>query len=456
MDVPRQVRGVIDALSSCDCSIGSADNLNGFSIFETVAQDTKDALVAAAVADTKVDRAVGSMVGMAVADAVGHWFEFLPVVDVPFSSGHGFDLKTFIQSADPHDAFTEPHNRFRLKLGQWTDDASMGLCMADSLLLRAAYDGSDMRQRFWNWWNNGYCNAFRKDPSRDGSVGLGGNISMSIRSCKPGKVPPPRYGAKTNDAGNGSLMRLAPVPVFFHGDLEAAMEYGAESSYTTHPGPVAAEACRLVSYIIVRAIEFEGDPGADAAAFLDRVTEEYLEVIAGQDGGPLSGVYEIRQLIASKEPETSTEVCWNWKGDVLQIERAMANRGGEYNGYPVSAGYWGSYCMDGLAMALWAVRNTKSFDECIERCVNWLGDADSHGAIAGQIAGAIYGYQRLHPKFVEHLRRWDDGEVALRGVLLFYHRDHVAAVCEEGSPTEDAGAGSEGVPRCGKRGRADP
>merc|ERR1711977_766753 len=108
---------------------------------------------------------------------------------------------------------------------------------------------------------------------------------------------------------------------------------------------------------------------------------------------------EIRQLIASKEPDGSTERCWNWKADKLQIERTIANRGRRYNGYPVSAGYWGSYC--------------------IERCINFLGDSDSHGSIAGQIAGAIYGYRSLHPRFLEHPTRWDDNEVALRGVLLF-------------------------------------
>ena len=52
-----------------------------------------------------------------------------------------------------------------------------------------------------------------------------------------------------------------------------------------------------------------------------------------------------------------------------------------------------------------------------------LGDSDSHGSIAGQIAGAIYGYKSLHPRFVEHLNQWDDHEVALRAVLLYGMRD---------------------------------
>ena len=149
---------------------------------------------------------MGSMVGMAVADAFGHWFEFMPAVpnptqrltppdhgstpqvDQPFSSGHGFSLAKFTDPERPQEearflgeCFTDPANQFQLALGQWTDDASMGhslnirysipstdcihlsitqrqrggffsgLCMADSLIMTRGYNGSDIRKRFWNW-----------------------------------------------------------------------------------------------------------------------------------------------------------------------------------------------------------------------------------------------------------------------------------------------------------------
>merc|ERR1719473_640963 len=106
--------------------------------------------------------------------------------------------------------YTGTSNRFRLKPGQWTDDASMGLCMADSLLACRAYNGSDMRVRFHNWWFQGYNNAFRLDETRSESVGLGGNISQSLKSLKPGVRPTPTFEKTGEDAGNGSLMRLAP------------------------------------------------------------------------------------------------------------------------------------------------------------------------------------------------------------------------------------------------------
>lgn len=69
-------------------------------------------------------------------------------------------------------------------------------------------------------------------------------------------------------------------------------------------------------------------------------------------------------------------------------------------------------------MALHSVSMTASFDGAVERCVNLLGDADSTGAIAGQIAGAMYGYRSIHPRLRSNLHDWDDGQIALRAALL--------------------------------------
>eukprot|EP01084_Bolivina_argentea_P235568 396369_1 len=67
----------------------------------------------------------------------------------------------------------------------------------------------------------------------------------------------------------------------------------------------------------------------------------------------------------------------------------------KYNRYPVNADYWGSYCMDGLAMGLHCVYHSVSFADPIEKCFNLLGDADSTGSIGGQIAGVYMDFNRL-------------------------------------------------------------
>merc|ERR1712137_751105 len=93
----------------------------------------------------------------------------------------------------------------------------------------------------------------------------------------------------------------------------------------------------------------------------------------------------------------------------------LALRGRSYNGYPVSEGYFGSYSMDGLALALHSFYHTTSFMDAITKCVNFLGDADSTGAICGQLAGAFYGIDSINSKLIDRIRQWDDGEILLRG-----------------------------------------
>lgn len=115
----------------------SAD-LQRFSIFNGIPCAARDVFLEKVLCDSLVDRAVGAMVGMAVGDSVGQPLEFVPACQ----SGHSFDPKTLL--------YTGIHNSVNLKPGQWTDDAAMGLCIADSLLLKKSYNGSDIRIRFWN------------------------------------------------------------------------------------------------------------------------------------------------------------------------------------------------------------------------------------------------------------------------------------------------------------------
>ncbi len=69
-------------------------------------------------------------------------------------------------------------------------------------------------------------------------------------------------------------------------------------------------------------------------------------------------------------------------------------------------------------MALHCVYTTKSFEEAILKAVAHGGDDDSVGAIAGQIAGAIYGLQAIPEKWRKEVEQWDGGEIATRGFLL--------------------------------------
>eukprot|EP00931_Biecheleriopsis_adriatica_P120527 TRINITY_DN95657_c0_g1_i1.p1 TRINITY_DN95657_c0_g1~~TRINITY_DN95657_c0_g1_i1.p1 ORF type:complete len:382 (+),score=52.77 TRINITY_DN95657_c0_g1_i1:83-1147(+) len=344
---------------------------------------------------------------MAVGDALGAPFEFLDAVDTPGSNGAFCDPKSVNSKG--------ARNKFRVKPGQWTDDSSMGLCLLDSLLARGVYDGSDARVRFHNWWFRGYNNAFGND-GRIGSIGLGGNVSKSLREMQPGQRPPANYESTGEDAGNGTIMRLSPVPVFFSSDSSLAATTAAESSFSTHPGQIAAAACAFLGFAISKAIVRTQLEQA-AAAFLDEVVAEFVRLsYPGTKFCP-----EIQRLLRSAEPRGEYE-CWNWRAPQLKIEATLKARGSIFNGYPCTASYFGSYCIDGLAIALWSFYHTSSFSEAITRCVNFLGDADTTAAICGQLAGAFYGFGAIDDHFITRLQRWDDMDIACRAALLFAMR----------------------------------
>jgi ADP-ribosylglycohydrolase len=431
-----------------------------------------------------MDRGIGSLVGMAIGDAVGAPLEFVPAADLG-NTKSSFCHKTH--------SYTNPLNAFKLMEGQWTDDTSMGLCLADSLLYKnneirqtsedefeaasgdhmqlentegscassegnvhqlavdTVFDGADVRIRFWLWWFTGYNNTRRLEGTPGTSVGLGGNISKSLYAMRSEERPPPVFESDTQDAGNGSLMRLAPVPIAFHTDINLARDVSAASSYTTHPGPIAAEACRFLAHLIVRAIHQDAimgeeenrkemassvsplkkkwwkpkrfqkqanRPSAVVASLLDRIATEYIQDVLPTR--PKSdAVTLLRRLLNSNEPDDGLERNWNWRSNEgLDISGTLARRGNKYNGYPNKAVYFGSFSLDGLAIALYSVRTTLSFDEAIERCVNFCGDADTTAAICGQIAGALYGWRSIGKRFKSNLQKWDDCEVALRAALL--------------------------------------
>ena len=111
--------------------------------------------------------------------------------------------------------------------------------------------------RFWNWWLFGYNNSFGNDDDREEqtSVGLGGNIGLSMADIgfdlDERGLPAPQYASDTDDAGNGSLMRLCPIAIFFSGhDPALLMHHARQSSFATHPGPVAAEACAVHAWLV--------------------------------------------------------------------------------------------------------------------------------------------------------------------------------------------------------------
>lgn len=265
-------------------------------------------------------RARGALLGLATGDALGTTLEFRrPGTFQPLDD---------LVGGGP----------FRLAPGQWTDDTSMALCLGASLIECRGFDAEDQMRRYVRWWRHGYFS----------STGTCFDIGNTIRQALSRFEGDGRPYAGTTDphtAANGSLMRLAPIPIFFAADRTAAIARAADSSRTTHAEPRAIDACRYFAALIVDALH--GTP-----------KDELLS--------------------------------WRWDEAPLHEEIEAVARGSFKEKNPPAIRGDG-FVVRSLEAALWAFHRSIDFRSGALLAVNLGEDADTTGAIYGQIAGAHYG-----------------------------------------------------------------
>lgn len=187
-------------------------------------------------------RHLGALLGLAIGDALGTTVEFLP-------RGTFSPVNTLVGGGP-----------FNLKPGQWTDDTSMALCLAESLIECNGFDANDQMTKYIKWWKHGYLSS----TGRCFDIGKTTKDALSrfLKSASPysGSIDP-------ISAGNGSLMRLAPVVLYFYPSEVDAIYYAGESSRTTHGAPEAIECCQLLASVLVKAIN-----GKEKSVVLDSST----------------------------------------------------------------------------------------------------------------------------------------------------------------------------------------
>ena len=272
----------------------------------------------------------GSLLGLAAGDALGTTLEFSPP-----------------GSFEPIDGLVGG-GPFGLEPGQWTDDTSLALCLAESLVVTGRLDLVDQLERYVRWYREGHLS------SNGRLVDIGNATRAALERFE--RTGDPRGGRKDPaTAGNGSLMRLAPVPLFFASSEAAASAAAGESSLTTHGAPAAVDACRSYGVLVARAVS-----GAPKEEVLARVELELVPEVAAVVAGSFR----------EKEPP--------------------AIRGG-------------GYVVDSLEAALWAFARSDSFREGALLAVNLGDDADTTGAVYGQLAGAFYGEGGIPAEWRERL-----------------------------------------------------
>jgi ADP-ribosylglycohydrolase len=156
-------------------------------------------------------------------------WEILTISKIDNAVGSEGDLTPDLTSGPNAENFIElGGGPFNLAPGEWTDDTSMALCLADSLIEMGGFDPIDQLERYVAWFRKGYLS------SNGCCFDFGIATAASLSRFESTHEPYPGSTAQ-NTAGNGSLMRLAPVPMFYARHPQIAIEKSADSSRTTMP-----------------------------------------------------------------------------------------------------------------------------------------------------------------------------------------------------------------------------
>ena len=282
----------------------------------------------------ELDRYRGALLGLAVGDALGVAVEFMP----PGT----FEPVSEMRGGGYHG----------LMPGEWTDDTSMALCLAESLIECRGFDAVDQLQRYVRWWRRGHLSSIGR------CFDIGGTTRAALEEFESSGEPSAPTAPDT--AGNGSIMRLAPIPMFYALNMDDAIEFAGLSSMTTHGAEEAVSACRYMAAVIVRALH-----GMDKE-----------EVLAPPQSLNLAD--EMKRVAFGS----------------FRISNPPEIRG---SGYVVKS----------LEAALWAFHHTDNYADGAVMAVNLGEDADTTGAVYGQIAGPFYGANHIPARWTDVLVQKD-------------------------------------------------
>jgi ADP-ribosylglycohydrolase len=302
------------------------------------------------------DRQRGALIGLAVGDALGAAVEFM--------NPGTFKPVTGYRGGGPHG----------LGPGEWTDDTSMALALADSIA-KVGWDLNDQADRYVRWWRNG-------DYSVNGRCfDIGIATRGALHRYHHQKDARTSGDAAEHASGNGSIMRLAPVPIRYcdlvESDIEQFSKLAEESSLPTHASEQCLSACRYLGTVLAALIQ-----GVDR------------QEVLSPDWKPLRHLNEIKPL----HPLIHEAA----QGSFRQKQPPSIQGSG--------------WVVRSLEAALWAFHDADNFEVAVLKAVNLGDDADTTGAICGQLAGAFWGESGIPDTLRSGLARQDMLEEAIGGL----------------------------------------
>ncbi|MGQ9459711.1 MAG: ADP-ribosylglycohydrolase family protein [Candidatus Bathyarchaeaceae archaeon] len=279
---------------------------------------------------------IGCLVGSAIGDALGSSFE-----------GSWFSEATI-------ESFS----------GRWTDDTHMMIGVAESLIENEGFDGSHMAQTF--------IKNYELEPWRGYASGPP-QIFKWIKSGVAWNEASKRLFGGSGSYGNGAAMRVAPVGLFYHNDLEQLRAVAYGQSQITHSHELGMEGALLQAYAVALATKADPSFGLDPSAFLKK----------------------LRAFTRNEVYRQKLERAWKLLGETnkVVIVRELGNGIEAHNSVPAAI-----YSF---------LRHPNSFEECVLYAISLGGDTDTIGAMAGAISGAYHGVEAIPERWRSRLEARD-------------------------------------------------
>lgn len=286
----------------------------------------------------------GAIFGLAVADALG----------VPIE----FELREKLQK-NPVDRMLG-FGSYDVPKGTWSDDTSMALCTLNSISQKGKIDLVDNILEFSKWAEDGYMTPHGE------MFDIGRTTLTSLRNYWKSKDVYTCGGKSEYDNGNGSLMRIIPVCLFNkikQLSTENSIENIHEISALTHAHERSLIACGIYDFIVQELIKCPEKLSVNTA--LKKAEKYYADY---------NEVKHYKRIFDEK---------------FMDLDISLIKSSG--------------YVVDTLEAAIWCLLSTDSYKECVLKAVNLGEDTDTVGAVAGGLAGILYGYDSIPKEWINTL-----------------------------------------------------
>ncbi len=275
------------------------------------------------------------MIGLALGDALGGPLEFMSRNQILIKHGYVSEMIG--------------GGWLDLRPGEWSGDTQMMLCVAESLVACDGFDQLELSQRYLEWYRGAPKDIGRVTRASLALLDQGTPLAEASRAA---------HEACDISAGNGTVMRCAPIALYYRSNWRRLIEASLLDARITHWDPKAGACSAGLNLMISIMLEGERD---------------------------LLAIFERAQAILDEHEQTRPllpDPSRKTREDLRPSE----------------------YVIDTMECALWALFNTDSFGDCVVTAVNLGGDSDTIGAVAGALAGAYHGSSSFPQRWLETLQ----------------------------------------------------